>query len=120
MITPDPMPENAIDVRLLGTFEARTRRRVLHARVARQLVQIGDREHELPVEQIAFHYRAPGDARQAAHFLTLAGQRAAALYLWHFNRLEEAAEYARRPLTLAEAAGATLETAQACEILAMA
>jgi DNA-binding SARP family transcriptional activator len=213
------------------------RRRALHAQVARSLVQLGEREDELPVEQIAAHYRRAGDARQAAQFLKLAGQRAAsmyahddalrryrealellepakdavvkrvcgnlytligdtsraagylndslaayaraisliedlsvsaaeltdlhcktglvaifttdmqragrhlaeawrhvgneprmharlhvlrALYLWHFNKLEEAAEYARRALDVAESAGATLEAAQACEILAMA
>jgi tetratricopeptide (TPR) repeat protein len=43
-----------------------------------------------------------------------------ALYLWHFNRLEEAAEYAHRALDLAESAQAAVESAQACEILAMA
>lgn len=217
------------------------RRRALHARIARQLVQLGEQQQQLPVEQIAYHYRAAGDARQAAHFLMQAGQRAAALYahqdalqryqealellqepaqqahdsvltricgqlhtligdtwrasghlgnaqaayqqamtliealplnnadrvdlhcklalvsifttdmdqaglqlalawgcapdntalharlhilralyLWHFNRLEEAAEYAKRALTLAEQSNASLETAQACEILAMA
>ncbi len=213
------------------------RRRALHAQAARSLVQLGERENELPVEQIAFHYRRAGDARQAAHFLMLAGQRAAsmyahdealhryrealemlepakdsmvkricgnlyaligdtcrasgyladsfsayeqamaliqglpvneteltqlhckialvaisttdmqkagqhlaeawrhvgddprmharlhilrALYLWHFNRLDEAAEYAHRALDLAESAHATLECAQACEMLAMA
>jgi DNA-binding SARP family transcriptional activator len=213
------------------------RRRVLHAQVAQTLVELGEREAELPVEQIALHHQRAGDARQAAHFLTLAGQRAAAmyahedalrryrealallepakdamvrricgdlyslvgdtsraggylsqslgayeramsliedlpvneaavtelhrkialaaifatdmqkagqhlaeawrhvgndprkhaqlhnlraLYLWHFNRLEEAAEYAHRALDLAEAAQATVEAAQACEILAMA
>lgn len=213
------------------------RRRELHARVARSLVELGEREDELPVESIAFHYQMAGDARQAAHFLTLAGRRAAsmyahddalrsyrralemlepardamvkricgnlhaligdtsraagylaesfaayeramslieglpvndadltelhckialvaifvtdmqkagrhlaqawrhagneprvharlhilrALYLWHFNRLEEAAQYAHRALELAEAAHAAVESAQACEILAMA
>jgi DNA-binding SARP family transcriptional activator len=213
------------------------RRRVTHAQVAHTLVELGEREAELPVEQIALHYQRAGDARQAAHFLTLAGQRAAsmyahedalrryrdalalleppkdamvrricgdlysligdtsravgylsqsfaayecalslleglpvseaaltelhrkialvaifatdmdtagqhlaeawrlvdddprlhaqlhilrALYLWHFNRLEEAAEYAHRALDLAESAQATVEAAQACEILAMA
>jgi len=213
------------------------RRHVLHAQVAHGLVQLGEREDELPVEQIAFHYRKAGNARQAAHFLRLAGQRAAsmyahddalhryrealeliepakdamvkricgdlytligdtsraagyladslaayaqalslikdlsvneadltqlhckialvaifttdmqkagqhlaeawrhageepqlharlhilrALYLWHFNRLEEAAEYAHRALDLAKSAQAVLESAQACEILAMA
>jgi tetratricopeptide (TPR) repeat protein len=213
------------------------RRRVLHAQVAQALVELGDREAELPVEQIALHFQRAGDARQAAHFLTLAGQRAAAmyahedalrryrealallepakdamvrricgdlysligdtsraagylrqsfaayeralssiedlpvnetaltelhrkialaaifatdmqkagrhlaeawrhvgndprmhaqlhilraLYLWHFNRLEEAAEYAHRAHDLAESAQATVEAAQACEILAMA
>ena len=213
------------------------RRRVMHAQVAHGLVSLGEREAELPVEQIAFHYQRAGDARQAAHFLTLAGQRAAsmyahedalrryrdalallepakdamvkricgdlysligdtsraagylshsfrayeramslieglavneveltelhrkialiaifttdmqkagqhlaeawryvgndprlharlhilrALYLWHFNRLEEAAEYAHRALDLAESAQAAVESAQACEILAMA
>jgi DNA-binding SARP family transcriptional activator len=213
------------------------RRRVMHAQVAHSLVSLGEREAELPVEQIAFHYQRAGDARQAAHFLTLAGQRAAsmyahddalrryrdalallepakdamvkricgelysligdtsraagylshsfaayeramslieglpvneaeltelhrkiallaifatdmqkagqhlaeawrhvgedprmharlhilrALYLWHFNRLEEAAEYAHRALDLAESAQAAVESAQACEILAMA
>jgi len=218
-----------------STSEAR--RRVMHARVAHSLVELGEREAELPVEQIAFHYQRAGDARQAAHFLMLAGQRAAsmyahedalcryrdalallepakdvmvkricgdlysligdtsravgylshsfaayeramslieglpvneaeltelhrkialvaifaadmqkagrhlaeawrhvgndprvharlhilrALYLWHFNRLEEAAEYARRALDLAESVQATVESAQACEILAMA
>jgi DNA-binding SARP family transcriptional activator len=213
------------------------RRRVMHAQVAHGLVSLGEREEELPVEQIAFHYQRAGDARQAAHFLTLAGQRAAsmyahedalrhyrdalallepakdgmvkricaglytllgdtsraagyliaslgayeramalleglrvneneltelhrkialvaifasdmqkagrhlaeawrlvgddrrmharlhilrALYLWHFNRLDEAAQYAHRALDLAESAQATVESAQACEILAMA
>ena len=213
------------------------RRRVMHSQVAHGLVSLGERETELPVESIAFHYQRAGDARQAAHFLTLAGQRAAsmyahedalrlyrdglallepakdamvkricgdlysligdtsraagylsqsfaayeramslieglpvteteltelhrkialvaifasdmqkagqhlaeawrlvgndprmharlhilrALYLWHFNRLEEAAEYAHRALDLAESAQATVESAQACEILAMA
>src|SRR5581483_2448203 len=213
------------------------RRRVMHAQVAHSLVSLGEREAELPVEQIAFHYQRAGDARQAAHFLTLAGQRAAsmyahedalrryrdalallepardamvkricgdlysligdtsraagylshsfaayeramslieglpineaeltelhrkialvaifatdmqkaghhlaeawrlvgddprvhaqlhilrALYLWHFNRLEEAAEYAHRALDLSESAQAAVESAQACEILAMA
>jgi tetratricopeptide (TPR) repeat protein len=213
------------------------RRRVLHAQVAHTLVELGEREAELPVEQIALHYQRAGDARQAAHFLTLAGQRAAAmcahedalrryrealallepandamvrricgdlygligdtsraagylnqsfaayeramsliedlpvneaaltelhrktalapifatdmqkagkhlaeawrhvgndprihaqlhilraLYLWHFNRLEEAAEYAHRAHDLAESAQAAVEAAQACEILAMA
>jgi DNA-binding SARP family transcriptional activator len=213
------------------------RRRALHAEAARALVRLGEQEGELPVEQIAAHYRHAGDARQAAHFLTLAGQRAAsiyahddaldryhealdllepakdavvrricgnlhslvgdtsraagylddslsaygraialieglpvsaveltdlhwktglvaifttdmqragvhlaeawrhagddprvharlhilrALYLWHFNRLEDAAEYALRALDLAQSADAALEAAQACEILAMA
>lgn len=213
------------------------RRRVMHAQVAHGLVELGEREAELPVEQIAFHYQRAGDARQAAHFLMLAGQRAAAmyahedalrryrdaltllepardamvkricgnlydligdtsraagylrqsfeayeralslveglpvnqadltelhrkialvaifatdmqkagqhlaeawrhvgddprmharlhilraLYLWHFNRLEEAAEYAHRALDLAESVQAAVESAQACEILAMA
>lgn len=213
------------------------RRHVLHAQVAHGLVQLGEQEDELPVEQIAFHYQKAGNARQAAHFLRLAGQRAAsmyahddalhryrealeliepakdamvrricgdlytligdtsraagyladslaayaqalslikdlsvneadltelhrkiallaifatdmqkagqhlaeawrhvgddprmharlhilrALYLWHFNRLEEAAEYAHRALDLAESAQAAVEAAQACEILAMA
>ena len=213
------------------------RRRALHAQVARSLVQLGEREDDLPVERIAFQYIEAGDARQAAHFLMLAGRRAAsmyahddalrryrealklleppkdsmvkricanlhtligdtsraagyladslkaygqaislveglpvnaseltelhckialaaifttdmqkagqhlaqawrdvgneprlharlhilrALYLWHFNRLEEAAEYAKRALDLAESAHAALESAQACEILAMA
>jgi DNA-binding SARP family transcriptional activator len=213
------------------------RRRVTHAQVAHALVELGEREAELPVEQIALHYQRAGDARQAVHFLTLAGQRAAsmyahedalrryrdaltlldpakdamvkricgdlysligdtsraagflsqsfaayeralslfeglpvseaaltelhrkialvaifatdmekagqhlaeawrlvdddprlhaqlhilrALYLWHFNRLEEAAEYAQRALDLAESAQAAVEAAQACEILAMA
>jgi DNA-binding SARP family transcriptional activator len=218
-------------------FASGARRRALHAQVARALVRLGERDEELPVEQIAAHYKRAGDARQAAHFLRLAGQRAAsmyahddalrryrealellepakdavlkricgnlyaligdtsraagylndslaayaraisliedlsvnaveltdlhlktglvaifttdmqragqhlaeawrhvgneprmharlhvlrALYLWHFNRLEEAAEYARRALDIAESTGATLEAAQACEILAMA
>jgi len=213
------------------------RRRVMHAQVAHSLVELGEREAELPVEQIAFHYQRAGDARQAAHFLMLSGQRASsmyahedalrryrdalaliepakdamvkricgdlysligdtsraagylshsfaayeramslieglpvneaeltelhrkialvaifaadmqkagqhlaeawrhvgndprmharlhilrALYLWHFNRLEEAAEYAHRALNLAESAQAAVESAQACEILAMA
>ncbi len=213
------------------------RRRALHALVARSLVQLGEREDDLAVERIAFHYKRAGDARQAAHFLMLAGQRAAsmyahdealhryrealqmlepagdpvvmricgnlhsligdtcraagrlgdsfsayeramslteglsvnqteltqlhykigllaiftndmqkagrhlaeawraagndprtharlhilrALYLWHFNRLEEAAQYAHRALDLAESADADLESAQACEMLAMA
>jgi len=212
------------------------RRRALHAQVARSLLELGERDGELPVERVAFHYRMAGDARQAAHFLTLAGQRAAsvyahddalasyrdalamlepardamvkricanlhtligdtnraagylgesfaayeraaalleglpvneaeltelnrkialaaifaadmqkagrhlaqawrhapedarvharlhvlrALYLWHFNRLEEAAQYAHRALELAQSAGAEVESAQACEILAM-
>ena len=218
-----------------STSEAR--RRVIHAQVAHSLVELGEREAELPVEQIAFHYQRAGDARQAAYFLMLAGQRAAAmyahadalcryrdalallepakdvmvkricgdlysligdtnraagymsqsfaayeramslieglpvneagltelhrkialvaifaadmqkagqhlaqawrhvgndprlharlhilraLYLWHFNRLEDAAEYARRALDLAESVQAEVESAQACEILAMA
>ncbi|MCU7948240.1 MAG: AAA family ATPase [Candidatus Thiodiazotropha sp. (ex Cardiolucina cf. quadrata)] len=42
-----------------------------------------------------------------------------ALHLWHFNRLEEAIEYACRAHDLAEEAGAATEAAQACEILAM-
>jgi tetratricopeptide (TPR) repeat protein len=209
----------------------------MHAQVAHGLVELGEREAELPVEQIAFHYQKAGDARQAAYFLMLAGQRAAsmyahadalcrfrdalallepakdvmvkricgdlysligdtnraagylshsfaayeralslieglpvneagltelhrkialvaifaadmqkagqhlaqawrhvgndarmharlhilrALYLWHFNRLEEAAEYARRALDLAQSVQAEVESAQACEILAMA
>ncbi len=213
------------------------RRRALHAQAARSLVQLGERENDLPVEQIAFHYRRAGDARQAAHFLMLAGQRAASMYahdealhryrealemlepakdsmvrricgnlhaligdtcrasgrladsfaayersmalvdglpvseteltqlhcklalvaisttdmqkagrhladawrhagndprlharlhilralhLWHFNRLDEAAEYAHRALELAESAHADLECTQACEMLAMA
>lgn len=213
------------------------RRRVVHARVAHGLVSLGERGAEPAIEQIAFHYQRAGDARQAAHFLMLAGQRAAsmyahddalrhyhdalrllepaksamvkricgnlhsligdtsraagylneslaayesafssieglpvdkvqwtelhrkvgllaifvadmpkagrhlaqawhhaghdprvhaqlhilrALYLWHCNRLEEAAEYAHRALDLAEAAQAEVESAQACEILAMA
>ena len=213
------------------------RRRVMHAQVAHGLVSLGERGSDLPIEPIAFHYQRAGDARQAAHFLTLAGERAAsmyahedalrcyrdalallepakdamvrricgdlysligdtsraagylsqsfaayeramslieglpvteaeltelhrkiahvaifasdmqkagqhlaeawrlvgsdprmharlhilrALYLWHFNRLEEAAEYAHRALDLAESAQATVEAAQACEILAMA
>ena len=212
------------------------RRRALHAQVARSLVQLGEREDELPVERIAFHYQRAGDARQAAHFLMLAGQRAASMYahddalrsyrealtllepakdslvkricgslysaigdtsraagylkesftayeralslfedlpvnssdltelhskialvaifttdmpkagqhlaqawqhagpeprvharlhilralhLWHFNRLDEAAAYAHRALELAESVRAPLESAQACEILAM-
>lgn len=213
------------------------RRRSLHAQVAHGLVSLGEHEGELPVDQIAFHYQRAGDARQAAHFLMLAGQRAAsmyahddalhrfrdalalleppkdavvrrtcadlhgligdtcraagylgdsftayehalsrleglpvneaqltelhrkiglvaifaadmvkaghhlaqawrlvdddprmhaklhilrALYLWHFNRLEEAAAYAHRALEVAESAHAAVESAQACEILAMA
>ncbi len=213
------------------------RRRVMHAQVAHALVELGERDAEPPVEQIAFHYQRAGDARQAAHFMMLAGQRAAsmyahedalrhyrdalallepardamvkricgnlysligdtsraagylshsfaayeralslfeglpvseaeltelhrkialvaifttdmqkagqhlaeawhyagndprmharlhilrALYLWHFNRLEEAAEYAHRALDVAESAQAAVESAQACEILAMA
>lgn len=213
------------------------RRRTLHARIARALVQLGERENDLPVEQIAAHYKLAGDARQAAQFLKLAGQRAAAMYahddallryrealgllepakdpvvrricgtlhaligdtsraagylsgslaayaqaiaaiedlsvsateltelhwktglvaifaadmpkaglhlaeawrhagddprlharlhvlralhLWHLNRLEEAIEYALRAFDVAEKARATLEAAQACEILAMA
>jgi len=212
------------------------RRHVLHAQVAHGLVELGEREDELPVEQIAFHYQMAGNTRQAAHFLRLAGQRAAsmyahddalhryrealallepagdamvkricgdlytligdtsraagyladslaayaqalslmedltvneadltelhykialvaifttdmpkaeqhleeawrhvgndpraqarlhvlrALYLWHFNQLEEAAESAHRALDLAQSAQAALESAQACEILAM-
>ena len=212
------------------------RRRALHAQVARSLVQLGEREDELPVERIAFHYQRAGDVRQAAHFLMLAGQRAASMYahddalrsyrealallepakdslvkricgslysaigdtsraagylkesftayeralslfedlpvnssdltelhskialvaifttdmqkagqhlaqawqhagpeprvharlhilralhLWHFNRLDEAAAYAHRALELAESVHAPLESAQACEMLAM-
>lgn len=215
---------------------SQARRRTLHAQVARSLVELGEREGEWPVERAAFHYRLAGDARQAAHFLTLAGQRAAAVYahddalrsyrealallepardamvkricanlhtlvgdtnraagylaesfasyeralplleglpaneaeltelhrkialvaiftadmqkagthlaqawrhapddprvharlhvlrglhLWHFNRLEEAAQYAHRALELAQSAQAEVESAQACEILAM-
>src|SRR5262249_36139623 len=59
---------------------SQARRRALHGDVARSLVELGEREGELPVERVAFHYRIAGDARQAAHFLTLAGQRAAAVY----------------------------------------
>jgi DNA-binding SARP family transcriptional activator len=216
---------------------SQARRRTLHGEVARTLVELGEREGELPVERVAFHYRMAGDARQAAHFLTLAGQRAAAVYahddalrsyrealamlepaedamvkricanlhtavgdtnraagylaeslasyeralplveglpangaeltdlhrkialaaifmadmhkagqhlaqawrhapddprvharlhvlralhLWHFNRLEEAAQYAHRALEVAQSAHAEVESAQACEILAMA
>jgi tetratricopeptide (TPR) repeat protein len=215
---------------------SQARRRALHGAVARSLVELGEREGELPVERVAFHYRMAGDARQAAHFLTLAGQRAAAVYahddalrcyrealamlepardamvkricaslhtlagdtsraagylaesfasyeralplveslpangaeltelhrkialaaiftadmqkagqhlaqawrhasddprvharlhvlralhLWHFNRLDEAAHYAQRALELAQSAQAEVESAQACEILAM-
>jgi DNA-binding SARP family transcriptional activator len=215
---------------------SQARRRALHGAVARSLVELGEREGGLPVERIAFHYRMAGDARQAAHFLTLAGQRAAAVYahddalrcyrealamlepardamvkricaslhtlagdtnraagylaesfasyeralplaeslpangaeltelhrkialaaiftadmqkagqhlaqawrhasddprvharlhilralhLWHFNRLDEAAHYAQRALELAQSAHAEVESAQACEILAM-
>ena len=217
-----------------STSQARCR--ALHGAVARSLVELGEREGGLPVERVAFHYRMAGDARQAAHFLTLAGRRAAAVYahddalrsyrealamlepaedamvrricadlhtlagdtnraagylaeslasyeralplaeslplngaeltelhrkialtaifmadmpkagqhlahawrhapddargharlhilralhLWHFNRLEEAAQYAHRALELAQAAHAEVESAQACEILAM-
>ena len=213
------------------------RRRTLHARVARSLVRLVEREEDLPVEQVAHHYRHAGDARQAVHYLMLAGDRAEAvyahedalnrfrealrllepardtvvqrlcsalntrigdvyraagyldksyeayeqalslihdlpvnraeraelhrkialvaifttsmenagvhlaeawrmvgsdprdharlhilraLYLWHFNRLEEAASYAHRALELADSVEADLEAAQACEILAMA
>jgi DNA-binding SARP family transcriptional activator len=215
---------------------SQARRRALHAQIARSLVELGEREGELPVERVAFHYKLAGDARQAAHFLTLAGERAAAVYahddalrsyrealamlepardamvkricanlhtlvgdanraagylaesfasyeralplveglpvngaeltelhrkialaaiftadmqkagthlaqawrhapedprvharlhvlralhLWHFNRLEEAAQYAHRALELAQSAHAEVESAQACEILAM-
>jgi DNA-binding SARP family transcriptional activator len=215
---------------------SQARRRALHGEVARSLVELGEREGGLPVERVAFHYRMAGDARQAAHFLTLAGRRAAAVYahddalrcyrealamlepprdamvrricaelhtlagdtsraagylaesfasyeralplieslpvngpeltdlhrkialaaiftadmqkagqhlaqawrhapddarvharlhilralhLWHFNRLDEAAHYAQRALELAQAAQAEVESAQACEILAM-
>ncbi len=213
------------------------RRRALHAQVARALIRLSQKDDELPVEKIAAHYKNAGDARQAAHFLTLAGQRAAsmyahddaleryrdaidllepakdsvvkricgnlytlvgdtsraagylddslrayaraieliaglpvsaneltelhwktglvaifttdmqkagqhlaeawrhvgdeprvharlhilrALYLWHFNRLEDAAQYALRALDLAQSVNAPLEAAHACEILAMA
>lgn len=223
--------------RCVYELASEARRRALHAQVARTLIRAAERDDELPVEQIAEHYKRAGDARQAAHFLTLAGQRAAsmyahddaldryrdaldllepakdsvvrricgnlyalvgdtsraagylddslstyaraielieglpvsaaeltdlhwktglvaifttdmqraglhlaeawrhagdeprvharlhilrALYLWHFNRLEDAAQYAVRALDLAQSAGATLEAAQACEILAMA
>lgn len=59
---------------------SQARRRALHGEVARSLVELGERAGELPVERVAFHYRMAGDARQAAHFLTLAGRRAAAVY----------------------------------------
>lgn len=228
---------HALYRRCIYESASEARRHVLHAQVAHGLVQLGEREDELPVEQIAFHYRKAGNARQAAHFLRLAGQRAASMYahddalrryrealdliepardamvkricgdlytligdtsraagyladslaayaqalslikdlsvneadltqlhckialvaifttdmqkagqhlaeawrhageeprlharlhilralhLWHFNRLEEAAEYAHRALDLAQSARAELESAQACEILAMA
>jgi tetratricopeptide (TPR) repeat protein len=221
----------------VGATVTEARRRALHAQVARILVRLHPREGEAPVEQIAYHYARAGDARQAVHYLTLAGVRAEAVYahedalarfrealallgagddpgtrrarsallsrigdacraagylgaslaayedalaqlhdlpvtgpdraelhrrialvaitatamdraaahlaeawrlvgpdpraharlhvlrallLWHYNRLEEAAAYARRALALAEAVGATAEAAQACEVLAMA
>lgn len=227
---------HALYRRCIYESASEARRHVLHAQVAHGLVQLGEREDELPVEQIAFHYRMAGNARQAAHFLRLAGQRAAsmyahddalhryrealallepagdamvkricgdlytligdtsraagyladslaayaqalslmedltvneadltelhrkialvaifttdmpkagqhldeawrhvgndpraqarlhilrALYLWHFNQLEEAAESAHRALDLAQSEQAVLESAQACEILAM-
>lgn len=227
---------HALHRRCVYESASQARRRTLHGEVARSLVELGEREGELPVERVAFHYRMAGDARQAAHFLTLAGQRAAAVYahddalrsyrealamlepasdamvkricadlhtlvgdtnraagylaesfasyeralalveslplngaeltelnrkialaaiftadmqkagqhlaqawrhapddarvharlhilralhLWHFNRLEEAARYAHRALELAQSAHAEVESAQACEILAM-
>jgi DNA-binding SARP family transcriptional activator len=228
---------HALHRRCVYESASEARRRALHAQVAASLAELGEREGELPVERVAFHYRMAGDARQAAHFLTLAGQRAAsvyahddalrsyrealamlepprdavvrricarlhsligdtnraagylaesfpayeraaalledlpvnaaelteldckialaaiftadmpkagqhlarawrhapddprvharlhvlrALHLWHFNRLEEAARYAHRALELAQSAHAEVESAQACEILAMA
>jgi DNA-binding SARP family transcriptional activator len=45
---------------------------------------------------------------------------AQALFDWHRNALEDAVQHALRALEIAEAAGAQVETTQACEMLALA
>lgn len=56
------------------------RRIALHTLAARSLLALFPGEEEAPVEQIAFHFKRAGDARQAAHYLTLAAQRAESVY----------------------------------------
>ena len=56
------------------------RRIALHKLAARSLLGMYPDEDATPVEQVAFHFARAGDARQAAHYLTLAGKRAENVY----------------------------------------
>lgn len=66
--------------RCVYELASEARRRALHAEIARTLIRLNEAGDDLPVEQIAAHYRRAGDGRQAAHFLTLAGRRAASMF----------------------------------------
>ena len=77
------------------------RRACLHRAVADALVlHYGDRAHTI-APHLARHYAIAGDARQAVHFFTVAGDQAAAIYAG----TEAVAAY-RRALALAQEPGA--------------
>jgi DNA-binding SARP family transcriptional activator/tetratricopeptide (TPR) repeat protein len=85
----------------------------LHRKIALSAIYASDMDRAGVHLAEAWRTVGPEPRRQAQLHV------ARALYLWHFNRLEEAAEYALRALALAEPMGADVEIAQACEILAM-
>ena len=59
---------------------SQARRIALHKVAARSLLEMYPDDDSSPVEKIAFHFARAGDARQAAHYLTQAGERAEAVY----------------------------------------
>ncbi|NIX56110.1 MAG: AAA family ATPase [candidate division Zixibacteria bacterium] len=73
-------------------FISEARRRMLHNRVAQNLLRLYQNPKDQPVEQIAFHFFKAGDAQQAAHYLMLAGKRAESVYSHSdaLNRYQEA------------------------------
>ena len=71
---------------------SQARRRSLHVQLAHLLLSGQPQQEKQPVEKISFHFYKAGNAMQAAHYLVLAAERAAAAYSHQdaINRYEEA------------------------------
>lgn len=85
----------------------------LHRKIATSAILTIDMETAATHLASAREMTEPGSLNDARLLV------AEALYAWHRNELTGAVEHAMRALEIAEAAGAQVETSQACEMLAL-